>query len=152
MAYKNIECITYNVTGTDPVDILNYSTYSKFDTRWYANTLKVTNVSSSVATISLYSSYTSESNASGGADLTQYEVQEIIKGRGNASTTSIDNYIVKNLAIPVGVTLVLEQDDLYFKKGYDLQFVSNNDVDVNLEVIDSSNTVHKNKSKSRNAY
>ena len=151
MAYKNIECITYNVTVTDPVDILNYSTYSKFDTRWYANTLKVTNVSSSVATISLYSSYTSESNASGGADLTQYEVQEIIKGRGT-STTSIDNYIVKNLAIPVGVTLVLEQDDLYFKKGYDLQFVSNNDVDVNLEIIDSSNTVHKNKSKSRNAY
>ena len=78
-------------------------------------------------------------------------MQEIIKGRGT-STTSIDNYIVKNLAIPVGVTLVLEQDDLYFKKGYDLQFVSNNDVDVNLEVIDSSNTVHKNKSKSRNAY
>ena len=51
MAYKNIECITYNVTVTDPVDILNYSTYSKFDTRWYANTLKVTNVSSSVATL-----------------------------------------------------------------------------------------------------
>ena len=136
--YKNIT--TVNATHICPILLENGGSDTQYEKITILNTS-----SASKYTVDLYITRTKTSTASKG----QEEFRTYV-GQNNdyspLNTTTKTHYIIKSVHLPVGATLVLDKDDLFFNfEKYDFYIkindVSGTGVTVDLNIKTNLNTV-----------
>lgn len=139
MAYRNSKYIKHNIVTTNSeVKILEYNDYKNYYSKFYINSIMFTNTTTSNASLDIY--FTRQERQA----ITKGDLQVLInaKGKDGLNSTTVSYHILKNVVIPAGSSLVLEQDDIHLQTPFDLAIVTTQRIDVCIEVIDSVNPIH----------
>lgn len=157
---ENKECIYYNITDTGAKTLVSSVDIKKYPTNFYIYSLRIANIDSSDTTVSVYAGRrVSDQNVKHknafkiDKDLGDSPVYQDTQRDSDefTETEEINNYIIKDVVIPVGTSLVLEKDDLYIQLGRNLKMTSSQRVDVSVE-LHNTKTINKRLKSNYNTY
>ena len=139
MAYKDSTYIKHRLTTTgSEVKILEYDDYKNYYSRFYINSIMFTNPTTGSASLDVYFTRKQRSAVTKG-DL---QILKNNTGKSGLSSTTVEYYILKGVVIPVGSSLVLEQDDIHLETPFDLAIVTTQRLDVSIEIVDKIDPIY----------
>tara|TARA_R100001198_G_scaffold95166_2_gene80351 strand:- start:316 stop:792 length:477 start_codon:yes stop_codon:yes gene_type:complete len=138
MAYKDSTYIKHKITTTgSEIKILEYKNYKNYYSRFYINSIMFTNPTTGSASLDVYFTNEQLSTATRG-DLVALKNGD----RTRLNSTTVEYYILKDVVIPAGSSLVLEQDDIHLETPFDLAIVTTQRLDVSIEIIDQKDPIY----------